>query len=233
MNCENLKELMVVHILGKLTPEEKNNVEIHIKKCSKCALVFDKFKTGNTITGKKKPSRPDWQKSWEVIAAKSIKKKHILENSYQKYAMAAAVLIVVFVTGFIVGKKYLISGTEPQLTITDKNYEISINSFTEDLEPILIDILNRSDQKIPPQFVELEKNIVAGMLTKTKLLRYLVSKRDNTHLVQLLEDIEFILLSLSNLRSEDYLSMKQIQQFIREKKIKYQLRLFAENKLTI
>ena len=71
------------------------------------------------------------------------------------------------------------------------------------------------------------------MLVKTKLLKYIMQKRENTQLVQLLGDIEFILLNLSNLRPEDSLSTKQIQQFIREKNLKVQLKLVANDKITI
>ena len=233
MNCENIKELMVVNIFGKLSLPEKKEMDNHIKNCSKCALISEKIKIHNTLPCDQKPPHPDWHKSWDVIAGKSFKKKFIFNYSHQKYALAVAVLIVVFVTGFLFGRKYFLTSSNLPLTISDKNYEISIHSYTEDLEPILIDFLNRSEHLIPAQIAEFEKNIVKDMLIKTKLLKYLVSKRENSHLEKLFEDIEFILLSLSNLRPEDYSSMKQIQQFIRDKNIKYQLKLFADNKLTI
>jgi hypothetical protein len=83
------------------------------------------------------------------------------------------------------------------------------------------------------EFADMEKKIIEEMLVRTKLLKYLVAKSEHAILVQLLEDIEFILLNLSNLRPEDYQSTKQIQQFILEKRLKYQLKLIANDKITI
>lgn len=233
MNCENFKDLMVINIYGKLTSQEKSEFARHLTECSKCASKFEQLKIKENILKNSAPPKLDWEKSWELIAQKSINKKRFFDYSFRKYALATATVILIFIIGFTAGRKILLNQSEQQLASENIYSDLSMQSFAEDLEPILIDFLNRSDQPIPEEFATLEKKIVSEMLLKTKLLKYIMQKRDNPQLVQLLGDIEFILLNLSNLRPEDSLSTKQLQQIIREKNLKVQLKLVANDRFSI
>lgn len=233
MNCEDFENLTIINIYGKLTSQEKGEFDHHLTECSDCSSKYEQSKIQENILVNSEPPKPDWEKSWEIISQKSIKRKKIFKYSFQKYVLATATVILVFIIGFSVGRKLFLTQPEQHFPSANSLSDLSLQDFTEDLEPILIDFLNRSDQPIPKKFVKLEKKIVSELLIKTKLLKYIMQKRENIQLVQLLGDIEFILLNLSNLKPEDSLSTKQIQQFIREKNLKVQLKLVANEKITI
>jgi hypothetical protein len=233
MTCEDFENLMIINIYGKLTSQEKCEFDHHLAECSDCSSKYEQSNIQENIFGNSEPPEPDWERSWDLIAQKSIKRKRTFEFSFQKYALATAFVILVFIIGFSVGRNLLVTQPEYHISSASGFSDLSLQDFAEDLEPILIDFLNRSDQPIPKEFAKLERKIVSELLIKTKLLKYIMQKRENTQLVQLLGNIEFILLNLSNLRPEDSLSTKQIQKFIREKNLKVQLKLVANEKIII
>jgi len=71
------------------------------------------------------------------------------------------------------------------------------------------------------------------MLVQTRLLKYLVSQRDDPYLLQLLEDLELILVEISNLKPQDQQSAAQLTRLIRENEIKFKIRTFLATKTTI
>jgi len=233
MNCEIFENMMIINIYGKLTSEEKSEFNHHLSECSDCSAKYESINTQEKFLENCEAPKPDWEKSWQIIAQKSIRKKRLFDYSYHKYVLAAATVILVFVIGLSVGRKMIQTQSDNLAASASSISELSLQTFAEDLEPILIDFLNRSDQPLPKEFAKFEKEIVSDLLIKTKLLKYIMKKRDNIQLVQLLGDIEFILLNLSNLRPGDSLSTKQIQHFIREKNLKIQLKLVANEKITI
>jgi len=238
MNCEECKNLITVSVYGKLTSLERSQLDDHLRECPECNRIYKKSE--NLISlfeDKEEIALPDKEKSWEIISSRAVPKKseRTIFFPYKKWAFAASALVVVFLLGFLIGKQVFFPGTgeTPPESAALQDYESPLLRYTEGLEPILIDFVNRTDARKQQEMSDIEKLVVKDMLTQTKLLKHLVSQRDDPRLLQLLEDIEFILVGISNLRPQDQESAAQLTRLIRENEIKFKLKALFTSQTTI
>jgi hypothetical protein len=238
MNCEECKNLITVSVFGKLTPQEKRQLEEHLRECPECTRIYEKSENLSSLfEDKEEIPLPDKEKSWEIISSKSVQRKsgRTIFFPYKKLAFAASALIIVFLLGFLIGKRMFFPGPgqTPPESLALQGYESPVHRYTEGLEPILINFVNRTDARKQQEMSDIEKQVIKDMLTQTKLLKHLVSRRDDPRLLQLLEDIEFILVGISNLKPQDQESAAQLTRLIRENEIKFKLKAFFASQTTI
>lgn len=238
MNCEECKNLITVSVFGKLTSQEKRQLEDHLRECPECTRIFKKSENlSSLLEDKEEIPLPDKEKSWDTISSRAVprKSKMTILFPYKKWAFTASALVIVFVLGFLIGKQVFFpgAGETPPESATLQGYESPIQRYTEGLEPILIDFVNRTDARKQQEMSDIEKLVIKDMLIQTKLLKHLVSQRDDPHLLQLLEDIEFILVGISNLSPQDQESAAQLTRLIRENEIKFKLKAFLASQTTI
>jgi len=93
--------------------------------------------------------------------------------------------------------------------------------------------MNRADARKQDQISDLEKKVIEDILLQTKLLKYLVAERNDPYLQQLLEDLELILVGISNLRPQDQDSAAQLARSIRENELKFKVKTLLTSKTTI
>jgi len=238
MNCEECKNLITVSVYGKLTSSERTQLEEHLRECPECNRIYEKSeKLSSLFEDKEEIPLPDKEKSWGIISAKAVQKKvgQTIFFPYKKLVFAASALVIVFLLGFLIGKRVFFPGpgqTSPE-SIAWQSDESPIQRFTEGLEPILINFMNRTDARKQEEMSDVEKLLIKDILIQTKLLKHLVSQRDDPRLLQLLEDIEFILVGISNLRPQDQESAAQLTRMIRENEIKFKLKAFFASTTTI
>ncbi len=237
MNCEASKNLMTVSVYGKLTISEKAKLEEHLRECQKCARIYEKSAQISPVFDKRKEiPLPDKEKSWQIISAKAFPRKSGWKAffPYKKLALAASALVVVFILGFIVGKQFFFPEPvkiQPELAAF-RGYDSPIQRYAENLELILVSFMNRTDSQRQEEISEIEKKVIKDILVQTRLLKYLVSQRDNPYLQQLIEDVEFIMIGISNLSPQDQASADQLARLIRENEIKFKLKTLITSKTT-
>lgn len=238
MNCEEIKNLITINVFGKLTDSEKARLEDHLQKCPKCAGLHEKSAQFSLPSEDEEDiPLPDKEKSWQVIRAESFQKRKSWKGffPYQKWAFAASALVVVFILGFLIGKRFLFppqTARQPE-SLASQGYDLPIQSYAENLELLLISFMNRADTPKKEQMSDLEKKVIEDMLIQTKLLKHLVSQGDDPHLLPLIEDLEFILVSISNLRPQDQDSAAQLARMIRENDLKFRVKTLLTSKTTI
>lgn len=238
MNCEESKNLMTVSVYGKLTLSEKAKLDEHLRECQKCARIYEKSAQLSPQFNKKENIRlPDKEKSWQIISARTFQRKGGWKAffPYKKLALAASALVVVFILGFIVGKQFFFPGSgkiQPESAAL-QGYDSPIQSYAENLELILVSFMNRTDAQKQEEISEVEKKVIKDILVQTRLLKYLVSQRDDPYLQQLIEDVEFIMIGISNLKPQDQDSADQLTCLIRENGIKFKLKTLITSKTTI
>jgi len=235
MKCRDFKNIILIDIYGKLTPAQKNEMKTHIRECEKCAQLYDETeKYSGILEEKKEISLPDWEKNWRAISENVLSKRKLLPAFIPsgKFALAAAAFCLVFIIGLYAGKKLF--SPQPEIVISEPelqySYTSTIQNYAERLEILLINFINRGNQASSEEYSEIEKKVTADILLRTRLLKYLASQRKNSELQSLLEDMEMILVSISNLRPKDEDYADQLDDFIHKKALKFRLRqLIAEN----
>jgi hypothetical protein len=237
MNCEEAKNMMTIGVFGTLAAEEKANLDEHLRNCPSCARLFEKSKA--SWTSFEVPDdhpQPDWEKSWDVIAARALgrPKNWRLFGLPGRWAVAAASLLVVFALGYFAGRRYLRPSAGPAASLLAAAAEPSpLFRYAESLEPVLIDFLNRGKTERPKEFVDLERKIIQSMLAETRLLQALAASSQNEELGAFLEEMESILLSLANLKPGDRDSADELDRTIRERRIRSKLRELSSVDLTL
>jgi hypothetical protein len=229
MNCEEAKNMITIEVFGNPDPVERAALEEHLRRCPDCARIFEKsaveresFDVPDDIP------TPDWEKSWEAISSQALDRPRgfRLFGLSGKWAFAAASLLVVFILGFIVGRRFLQQPSDrPVLVAAGPTEPASpFKMYAESLEPVLIDFLNRGEAERPREIVELERKIIQSMLAETRLLQGLAEQSQDVSLQGFLEEMESLLVSMANLKPGDRDSADLLGRTIRDRQIRFKLR---------
>lgn len=238
MNCEECKNLITVSVFGKLTPSEKTRLEEHLRACPDCSRIHAKSaQLRSFFEDKEDIPLPNKEKSWHIIRSQTLPKKMRWKNvfSYKKLALVSSGVLAVFVLGFLAGKLFFFQAPAPGQpgSFASQGYDMPVERYAEKLELILVSFMNRTDARKQDQISDIEKKVIEDMLLQTKLLKYLVAERGDPYLQQLLEDLELILVGISNLRPQDQDSAAQLARMIRENELKFKVKTLLTTKTTI
>jgi hypothetical protein len=106
MNCEESKNLIAISVYGKLTPEEISQLKTHLHDCACCANIYERSeKLSEFLNEKNDIPLPDKEKSWQIIAAKALKRKGGWFERFapQKPAFQLSFALLLLVVGFTAG----------------------------------------------------------------------------------------------------------------------------------
>lgn len=109
MNCDEYKNLITISVFGELTQDELAQLKTHLRECSQCAAIYEKSEKLSDLSDQKDDVLlPDMEKSWQIIAAKALKKKRgwferfALQKPVFQYAFVFLLLIVGFAAGYFI-----------------------------------------------------------------------------------------------------------------------------------
>lgn len=237
VNCDEAKDLIIVAIYGKLSDEEERRLAVHLDVCGACAGAYEKARDyASVLNQDAEIPVPDWERSWRVIRRRVLGPRRGLSVlfAYRKIAIAGAGLAVVFVLGFLLGRHLLKpSAVEPGYATYENYRSVSAADYSERVDMLLVNFLNRSEGDVPAGFRDLEREVMVDILAETRLLRLLAERRGDRSRYRVLEDVEMALINMSNLQPEDEDSAERVDRFIRDRELRSQLRNLADLRSTI
>lgn len=239
MNCDEIKDLIIINIYGKLNASNQERLEKHLGECPNCARLYHQTEIyGGLFNEEEKIPLPFWDKSWQVIAKSVFREKRSFYSSFitsPRLALAGAAVCMIFVIGFFIGRYFLVPKPGQHFSNFPRaQAETSpLQAYAENLELLLINFMNRGDKSIEQDFSKIEQKVIADMLVQTRVLKYLISQQEDQYLNDILEDFEFILVCIANLKPGDRDTANQLAQFIREKALKLKLQQLAKDNSTI
>ncbi|MBN1270919.1 MAG: zf-HC2 domain-containing protein [Candidatus Aminicenantes bacterium] len=233
MNCQHAKDLMAIGIFGRLTPAQRKELEEHLKDCPACARRYEK--TASLMGLRMKEADippPDLEKSWKAVS-KGIESRRRPRGFFpaRKWILAACSFLAVFVLGYFAGKMVLNSGRQGFMPETSS--APSLAAYVDNVKPVLVNFLNRDGVETPEKIRRLEKEIISDMLFRTRLLKEMASQNGDPEILELLQDLEFILMSMDNLKPDDRDTAQYLVRMIREKKVSLRMRELLTSKSTI
>ena len=250
MDCREAENLITAGVFGRLTPEERTDLERHARSCPACASLVEEW-TGihelKAQTPEDDVPLPDWERSWARIAAATIGKRPRRPSVFElftaggpvwaRWAGVAASVILVFAAGYFTGRRFLTDGSTgaprpaagPNIGILTPagSIQAELAEYADDLRPILADFLNRGDVRPPDDLVELRRRVVRDMLGETRLLMGLAEESGDAGLKDLLSELELVLTSLANMEPDDKDSADHLGRMIRERGVAARLRDLA------
>jgi hypothetical protein len=238
MNCQNTqktKDLITIGVFGRLTPDQERELKEHLKTCPECAELYARSEHLVGLNGEIEDiPLPDAEQNWQAVAAR-ISGRHGQRRfvPVPKWALAACSLLLVFVLGYFIGTRVLDSGPQPAALSGTEMKETSFLAYADLLKPVLVNFLNRDGVETPEELQILERRIISDMLYQTRLLKSLASRRPDPDLAELLQDLEFILTAMDNLKPEDRNTARHLARMIREKKVSLRLQELITSKTTI
>ncbi|MBD3413086.1 MAG: hypothetical protein GF421_01475 [Candidatus Aminicenantes bacterium] len=233
MKCQETKNLITIGIYGQLTAGQKQELESHLKECPECSRLYEKsaLLMGFSLKEREIPS-PDLTKSWEVISEKVLNRRRFPRIlPVQKWVLVASSLLIVFILGYFAGKEVL--KTQQKGSPLESATPLSLASYADHLNPFLVNFINQDKKETPHRIQRLEKEIIRDILFQTRLLKELASHNGNTERLELLQDMEFILVSMSNLEAGDQKVALHLARMIQEKNISLKLKELITEKSSI
>jgi len=237
MNCDEAKNIMTVRFFGELGPDERAALEEHLRVCPDCARISEISETRREAFDLPDGPPPDWERSWEVIAGRALDRRRDARffGFPWKWAPVAASLLAVFILGTIFGRRIFVPSPGAVLSSMPPAAAdlSSLGGYIDTAEAVVIDFLNRGEREETPEVVELERKIYRSMLAETRLLQGLAATSRDDSLKGFLDEMESILLSLSNLHPGDRESADLLDRTIRGRAIRSTLRELSSTKIAI
>jgi hypothetical protein len=240
MNCQEFRDLVVVGVHGRLSAEQKRELDRHRSACADCAALYERFEglvdlQAEALDEAASVPPPDWNASWAAIAERSLPEKSPLLRFFDRvprWIPATAGILVVFVIGYVAGRGILVDSdvSRPEiadLPSSDRGPSLLFASYADSLKPVLISFLNRGDVVPPAELRALEREVARDMISRTRILHELAAASGDAELADLLVDLQFILTSLANMEPGDKASAALLERMIREKDVPLRLRELA------
>jgi hypothetical protein len=148
---------------------------------------------------------------------------------YTRWALAGAFCII-FVLGIITGRKLFLRGNDDTSSVLSSFLQSDrpLQSYLETLELVRINFMNRNSIDQEEGMMNMEDRILTEMRDQTRLLKQMMMRRNQTEIMKILDEIDFLLIGISNLRPEDQDAAQQLQTLIREKSQILKLRQFTD-----
>lgn len=228
MNCETFQELLVERIYGRLTEEREAALEKHARECAGCALALERsLGVENALEPGDDIPMPDFDRSWRTIQARVQKKERPWSTWFARRRFAAVVVgatavMAIFAIGVFTGRS--VFPPEPEQIRTGSRGITSIASYTETLEPLLLDFANQAGRPMDDELAQLAQKVATDMLEQTRLLKFAAARSGDESLYVLMDDIELVLISISNLGGQNGEIAGQLERVIRDKSIMNRLK---------
>lgn len=249
--CKKLKDLMVDALSNnsELSEAEHKKLQAHVKVCARCAEEYKKLTGLLTIMDKRQ--RPQMSEAfWDNYYSRLEEKLEAVEEQEIPAVKASgrrrwpggfdfkvgwllypAAAVAVLVVGFVIGQ-YL--SLAPGNNIVDtaissmRRLSPAVAQHFDNMRPLLLDYSNYSPQETraaPEETVMVEKSTVKKLLLENQLLKRMVAKEKNITVKQLMDELELILIEVSNSEASDEETRRAVQKLIKENDILFKMKI--------
>ncbi len=238
MICSEYKDLMVVALVGKLTSSQRQTLEKHLQECPECLRQYEKMKKYEGLRAKKKEFHlPDWNNSWRTIkkGLKAQRTRSFFLRPSLRLSYSLAAIFVIFTIGLFIGKRFFPQEYREFVYPPPKDQitALPITAYAERVDSLLLHWINRNDEQMTESMRKLEQEAIEDILVQTRILKHMYTQMDKTYLLRLIEDMELILVSISNLRPDDEEYTQQLAHLIQEKALLFRLQQLVKNTTTL
>jgi len=236
MNCETFQDYLVKRIYGRLPEDREAELQQHAGECADCAFALERtLEIQNVFDPGEGIPEPDYNRAWLSIQSQTRRKKWRWPELFPKrrFAMAAAAVAVVFVIGVFAGRSLFSPEPEPQTAGTGQQEMMSVANYAGSLEPLFLDFANHGGRPDDEDLAELTLKVTADMLIQTRLLKRAAVRSGDKQLYILLDDIELVLISMSNLGTQNGEVADQLLERVRDKSFLHRIKKLPAGQRTI
>lgn len=231
MNCREFKTTLVLRLLEPLPPEMLAEIDDHRAVCRKCAARFEKashLPVFLSRQGEPSPSEPS--PSWAALVER-LEKGRIRRSRFfpLKIVWAVAGTAAVFLAGIVIGTGVF----RPDRSALDRSAiapDSIVRAYVQHLDPFLVDFQIKGKSPAPEEVIEFEKRITMELRRDTALLKEAARLAGQSELVDILDEIDILLVSLAYLQSGDREASDQLRRIVRKNRQVWALHLLSFEK---
>ena len=218
MNCRAFKNTLVLRLLEPLSPEFLKEIDKHRAVCRKCAARFEKASHLPVFLphqGEPAPSEPS--PSWAAVVQRLDKERtKRLRFFPSKIVWAVAGTAAIFVISIVIGAGIFRTGRPAPDRAAIAPPESIVRAYLQRLDPFLVDFQIKGKSPAPEEVIEFEKRITMELRRDTALLKETARLAGQYDLVDILDEIDILLVSLAYLQSGDREAADQLRRIVRE-----------------
>ena len=230
MKCKHYENNIILLLYNELPENNKKNLNEHLENCEHCRTFLEENKEMFSTISEAVPDEfdPAWDKYWTDISrnVKRTEKKQWSFFPLPSGAAAFAMSVLILVGGIFIGRFFMPSSDTTPSLMKKKTNLLYVNNYFEDVKPVMLDYANYTIPEANGNGGPVDKDIIKGMLDKTRLLKRHVSTEKNPYLATLLEELELILTEIKNTTPGEKDSMISLQGMIKERNIPLKIDLF-------
>ena len=228
MNCQNCREAMADSLYGVLTEEQEQAFEHHLQHCEACALDFAELRAALTTIEREKPEFPEppsLESLWSDLEPELDRIDQQRRRFWLKPAMAA------FAAALILAILFLPQAPPVEPLAEKPKIDQRLASFYNRTQPVLLAIANDSladEDEILSDMLEFDKMYAAQLAEEAGALSEVLADQTSLKNKNLLEDIQLILLQVSNLRESEYHGgLRMVRHYMDQQTILFKISLLT------
>jgi hypothetical protein len=217
MNCREFKSALVLRLLEPLPPGTQAEFDAHRAVCPRCARRFEKAgRLPVFLPREGEPAPAEPAPSWQDIVARLEERRRRRPRFFRSRTVwAVAGAAGVFLAGIMIGTGIL-RPDRPAAGLAAMTPDSILRAYVERLDPLLVDFQVKGKSPAPAEVVEFEKRMTVELRRDTALLKEAARLAGHSILVDILDEIDVLLVSLSYLQSGDRDAADQLRRIIRD-----------------
>lgn len=228
MNCLEFETALVLRLLEPLPPEAQAEMDGHRAVCKRCAARFEKAgRLPVFLPREAEPTPSGSARSWPAVLAR-LEEGRIRRPRFfrSKIVWAVAGAAGVFLAGILIGTRVFRHDQSGPIQAAVAPARV-LRAYVERLDPLLVDFQIKREGPAPAEVIEFEKRMTMELRRDTALLQEAARLAGQSALVDILDEIDNLLVSLSTLQSGDREAADQLRRIIRDNRQAWELRLLS------
>lgn len=246
---------MVDAVYNQLPDTEQAMFHEHLKTCQVCSAEYHELeKLMDTMNKRKRPqmSTDYWEQYSrnldEKLDALADHPKPVVQTHRQRrwfsgsatwtrWVLMPAAAMALLVIGVSIVHFFSLSGGKAIVDTAVSSFRQltpAVAEHFDNLKPMLIDYANYTPEDEeerdtePGETVAVDKTTVQKLLLENRLLKRVVAKSDDITAKQLMEELELILVEISNSNGDKTETLKAVQQLIKDNDILFKMKVLKE-----
>jgi anti-sigma factor ChrR (cupin superfamily) len=237
MTCDEARTLITIQAFGTLDPADLVALDAHTGDCQACAqAAAHSAAVRAAVDTPAHIPEPDWERSWDEIAARSLDRVQPLwrRPAFRGWAAAAAA-VAVFAVGITVGRRLpparepgqVVENGEPEGAMTSLEASSPLREYSQRIERVLGSLDDQTASAGSAAPLDARRSLLRSMIEDTRALQSLAARAGDVELEAFLSEIEPLLVSLANLQPGDRGSAEWLNRVVRERGLRTRARELA------
>ncbi|MCP5047252.1 MAG: zf-HC2 domain-containing protein, partial [bacterium] len=218
--CKQFNALLVDALYDELKERDKGFFRAHLETCSSCSAEYNRMVSVLEVMDQRRQPEMD-ETFWDNFLPQLHEKIGVRETGPAgravgwlqewwgnlnfklniRWALYPAAVVLLIVSGIVIGRYLYSPGGEEFIGPTVASVNPGVSEHFDNVRPLLIDYSNYSKQEDTGgkgDMVRVDRETLRRLVVQNHLLKKAVERENNASLIQLLEDLEMILLEISN-----------------------------------